>query len=168
MIETARRRAEGLDFPGSFRQGDSHHLPFADGAFDGCRAERVLIHSDDPAQALANMSRVTQPGGRVVVIEPDLETVILHLSDHALARKLTALQYDCVRNGHVGRQLPGLFQQCGLTNIQLLPTVHPWRARKPPAHLWGGSAARFACCPLRGPVFDGNRQTPHQIQAPWW
>ena len=124
MIEAARKRSEGLDFPGVFQQGDGHHLPFADGAFDGCRAERVLIHSDDPAQALAEMARVAQPGGRVVVIEPDLETVILHLSDHTLARKLTAWQCDSVRNGRVGRQLPELFQQCGLTDIQVLPTVH--------------------------------------------
>ena len=124
MIEAARKRSEGLDFPGSFQQGDAHHLPFADGAFDGCRAERVLIHSDDPAQALAEMARVAQPGGRVVVIEPDLETVILRLSDHTLARKLTAWQCDSVRNGRVGRQLPELFQQCGLTDIQVLPTVH--------------------------------------------
>lgn len=124
MIDAARERSKGLDFPGSFQQGDIHHLPFVDGAFDGCRAERMLIHSDDPARALAEMARVVQPGGRVVVIEPDLETVILHLSDHTLARKLTAWQCDSVRNGRVGRQLPGLFQQCGLADIQILPTVH--------------------------------------------
>ncbi|HEY7358589.1 MAG TPA: methyltransferase domain-containing protein [Ktedonobacterales bacterium] len=124
MIETATRNSAGADFPGSFQQGDIHRLPFADASFDGCRAERVLIHSDDPAQALAEMARVVRPGGMVVVIEPDLETVIIHLSDPTLARKLTAWQCNSVRNGRVGRQLPGLFQQSGLTGIQMLPTVH--------------------------------------------
>src|SRR5919108_4005336 len=28
---------------------DAQHLPFADGVFDGCRAERVLQHLPDPA-----------------------------------------------------------------------------------------------------------------------
>ncbi len=124
MIEAARKQSEGLALPGSFVQGDVHALPFADAAFDGCRAERVLIHSDDPAQVLAEMARVVRPGGMVVVIEPDLETVIVHLSDHALARKLTAWQCNSVRNGRVGRQLPGLFRQCGLIEMQILPTVH--------------------------------------------
>ncbi len=124
MIETATRNSAGADFPGSFQQGDIHRLPFADASFDGCRAERVLIHSDDPAQALAEMARVVRPGGVVVVIEPDLETVIIHLSDPTLARKLTAWQCNSVRNGRLGRQLPGLFQQSGLAAIQILPTVH--------------------------------------------
>src|SRR5262249_24339796 len=119
MIEAASKNSEGLTFPGSFLLGDLHHLPFADATFDGCRAERVLIHSDDPAQALAEMVRLVRPGGSVVVIEPDLETVIVHLSDHALARKLTAWQCRSVRNGRVGRQLPGLFYQSGLTAIQI-------------------------------------------------
>jgi len=124
MIDAASKASEGLEFPGSFQQGDLHHLPFADNSFDGCRAERVFIHSDDPAQALAEMARVVRPGGAIVVIEPDLETVILHLTDHALARKLTAWQCDSVRNGRIGRQLPGLFHQIALTAIQIFPTVH--------------------------------------------
>lgn len=124
MIEAAIRTSEGADFPGRFQHGDIHHLPFADATFDGCRAERVLVHSDDPLQALAEMVRVVRPGGMLVVIEPDLETVIVQLSDHVLARKLTAWQCNSVRNGRIGRQLPGLFQQSGLTAIQILPMVH--------------------------------------------
>ena len=124
MIEVAKKASEGVDFPGTFQQGDLHRLPFAENTFDGCRAERVLIHSNDPAQALAEMVRVVRPGGSIVVIEPDLETVILHLTDHELARKLTAWRCTSVRNGRMGRQLPGLFLQSGLTAIQIFPTVH--------------------------------------------
>lgn len=124
MIEAANRASQGLEFPGVFEQGDLHALPFADATFDGCRAERVLIHSDDPAQALREMARVVRPGGWIVVIEPDLETVMVHLADAALTRKLTVWQCDTARSGRVGRQLPELFQQCGLNEIQVLPTVH--------------------------------------------
>ena len=43
--------------------GDAHMLPFADGAFDGVRADRVLQHLADPVEALAEMVRVTGHGG---------------------------------------------------------------------------------------------------------
>ena len=38
-------------------------LPFADGAFDGVRADRVPQHLTHPGGALAEMVRVTEPGG---------------------------------------------------------------------------------------------------------
>lgn len=123
MIEAAQKHSEGLDHPGEFQQGDLHHLPFADASFDGCRAERVLIHSDHPDQALAEMARVVRSGGLLVVIEPDLDTVITHLSNHELARKLTQWQCDSVRNGWIGRQLAVLFRQQGLVDVQVFPTV---------------------------------------------
>jgi ubiquinone/menaquinone biosynthesis C-methylase UbiE len=123
MLDEASKRSEGLDYVGEFHLGDIHHLPFADATFDGCRTERVLIHSNDPAQALREMVRVIRPGGLVVVVEPDLDSVITTASNHELARKMTQWRCDSVRNGWIGRQLPGLFHQCGLTDIRIIPTV---------------------------------------------
>lgn len=42
--------------------GDALMLPFADGAFDGVRVDRVLQHLSDPVGALAEMVRVTDLG----------------------------------------------------------------------------------------------------------
>jgi SAM-dependent methyltransferase len=42
-------------------------LPFADGAFGACHSGMVLHHVADPAGAVAEMARVTAPGGRVLV-----------------------------------------------------------------------------------------------------
>lgn len=123
MLDEARKRSEGLEYPGEFHFGDIHHLPFADATFDGCRTERVLIHSNDPAQVLREMMRVVRPGSPIVVIEPDLDSVITHVSNHRLARKMTQWRCDSARNGWIGRQLPGLFRQCGLINIRIIPTV---------------------------------------------
>ena len=63
MIGEAARRG------GAFVRGDAHALPFADATFDGCRADRTLQHLADPERALAEMVRVTRPGGRVVVVD---------------------------------------------------------------------------------------------------
>src|SRR5215211_1960720 len=51
--------------------GDAHALPFAEDEFSASRAERVLMHVEDPCSALAEMARVTRAGGRVIAIEPD-------------------------------------------------------------------------------------------------
>ena len=70
MIAEARKRAEGLNLPVEYSVGDAHHLDFADNTFDGCRAERVFQHVENPGQVLLEMVRVACPGGRIVVLDP--------------------------------------------------------------------------------------------------
>jgi SAM-dependent methyltransferase len=45
--------------------GTAEHLPFADGSFDAAGAELVVHFMADPVAGLAEMSRVTRPGGLV-------------------------------------------------------------------------------------------------------
>lgn len=123
MLTKARELSAAAPLPGEFVLGDLLALPFDDASFDGCRAERVLIHSADPARALAEMARVTRPGGSVVVTEPDMEALTYHASQHELVRRLALWHCERVRHGRVGRYLPELFAQAGLTDIQSLPTV---------------------------------------------
>jgi demethylmenaquinone methyltransferase/2-methoxy-6-polyprenyl-1,4-benzoquinol methylase len=52
-----------------FVAGDALALPFADGSFDAVTISFGLRNTHDPAAALAEMRRVTRPGGRVVVCE---------------------------------------------------------------------------------------------------
>jgi len=61
-----RCRAAGIDNV-SFRQGDAAALPFAAGSFD-CVVTRLSIHHfSDPTAVLAEIRRVTRPGGRLVL-----------------------------------------------------------------------------------------------------
>jgi len=46
-------------------------LPFADAAFDSTFCVAVLQHVPDVERATNELARVTKPGGRVVVVEPD-------------------------------------------------------------------------------------------------
>lgn len=123
MLAKARELSAQASPAGEFVLGDLLALPFDDATFDGCGAERVLIHSADPARALAEMARVSRPGGVVVVTEPDMEALTFHASQHELVRRLALWHCERVRNGRIGRYLPELFAQAGLTAIQSLPTV---------------------------------------------
>jgi len=53
----------------SFVAGDALALPFADRAFDAVTVSFGLRNVTDPDAALAEMMRVTRPGGRLVVCE---------------------------------------------------------------------------------------------------
>src|SRR5207302_1676005 len=110
----AVRRAGESGLPVEFSLGDAGHLPLANGAFDGCRAERLLMHLRDPAAALAELCRVARPGGRVVVAEVDSGSRVLDAPDRAVTRKILDHYCDSLPNGWIGRQLPRLFRQAGL------------------------------------------------------
>jgi demethylmenaquinone methyltransferase / 2-methoxy-6-polyprenyl-1,4-benzoquinol methylase len=53
----------------SFAGGDALRLPFRDGAFDAVTISFGLRNTHGPRDALAEMRRVTRPGGRLVVCE---------------------------------------------------------------------------------------------------
>lgn len=60
--------------------GDVEQLPFRDGAFDVAVAVAVLEFVPVPERAFAEMTRVTRPGGRVVVgaLNPASPWGVLH------------------------------------------------------------------------------------------
>jgi ubiquinone/menaquinone biosynthesis C-methylase UbiE len=60
-----RVRGERLDNP-KFEQGDISNLQFRDGAFDLVWSKYVLQWLKDPAPAVAELRRVTAPGGSVI------------------------------------------------------------------------------------------------------
>ncbi len=62
MLDRAAVRA-----PGSLVRADAGRLPLADRSVDAAVAVTVLEFSTHPASVLAEMARVTRPGGRLVV-----------------------------------------------------------------------------------------------------
>jgi demethylmenaquinone methyltransferase/2-methoxy-6-polyprenyl-1,4-benzoquinol methylase len=65
MLRVGRRREPGL----AFVAGDALRLPFSDATFDAVTISFGLRNTVDPEAALAEMARVTRPGGRLVVCE---------------------------------------------------------------------------------------------------
>lgn len=122
MIGTAQERSHGSGLPIEFHQGDVLGLDFEDNSFDGTRAERLLMHLENPELAMAEMVRVTKTNGRVVITEPDLGTYAISGGDRAVTRRLLENMCDNRANGWIGRMLPGLFRSCGLLDIG----AEPW------------------------------------------
>ena len=121
MIAEARRRAAERRLPVEFEVGDAAALPFTDGAFDVCRAARLLEHLADPGAALAEMVRVTRPGGRIVAFDFDWDTLIIDHPARQTTRTVVLTYSDSIQNGWVGRQLPRLFREQGLDVLSIDP-----------------------------------------------
>jgi SAM-dependent methyltransferase len=70
MLELAERRVAevGAGDRIELSLGDAHALAAADGSFDVVVSEGVLAWLADPAAALAEMARVTRPGGTVIAV----------------------------------------------------------------------------------------------------
>ena len=65
MLEIARRKAPGLQF----EEGDALELAYPDASFDAVTVGFGARNFGDLDRGLAEMARVTRPGGRVVVLE---------------------------------------------------------------------------------------------------
>lgn len=68
MLAEARRRGRG-DLA-SLLVGDARRLPFPAGSFDAVFAGGLIPHLADPSSGLAELARVTRPGGRLAVFHP--------------------------------------------------------------------------------------------------
>jgi ubiquinone/menaquinone biosynthesis C-methylase UbiE len=71
LLSTARQRLEGR--PADFVQGDAHALPSADDGFDASAMALVINFLDEPPKAVAELVRVTRPGGPVSTDIWDIE-----------------------------------------------------------------------------------------------
>ncbi|MFF7155855.1 methyltransferase domain-containing protein [Streptomyces sp. NPDC008139] len=120
-VATARERTADRDTV-TVHLGDVHELPLADGSVDRARTDRVLQHVADPVRALREAHRVLRPGGRLVLGEPDWDTLTVDHPDDDLSRAYTRYVTDeVIRNARIGRQLPRLAAEAGFT----VPTVVP-------------------------------------------
>ena len=124
MIAEAARRTAEMPLPVEFHLGDIHQLDFAENTFDAVWAERLFEHLDHPKLALAEMIRVTKPGGRIVVASPDMDSNLIDHPDVIVTRKIRHFECDRRPNGRAGQRLYGWFREAGLTHVRAQAVAH--------------------------------------------
>ncbi len=70
-LRQAAAATRGINARVGYVAGDALHLPFGDGLFDSTFCVAVLQHVGDTGAAVAELARVTRPGGRILIVEPD-------------------------------------------------------------------------------------------------
>lgn len=122
MVEAARQRFPNCDY----RVAEATELPFSDGVMRWYRAARVYLHLRDPLGGLIEARRILAPGGRIVTVDPDLDTIALTSTDPYATRKLLDAFIDDLPSGRIGSRLPGLLAEAGFTDVtsSAYPVVH--------------------------------------------
>jgi SAM-dependent methyltransferase len=115
-----------------FEVGDARALPFADDAFDASVSGLVLNFVPEPALAMAELARVTRPGGTVAVYVWDYlgrMELMRHFWDAALALDPAAMEWDEGKRFSMCQPGPleELFRAAGLVDVEVraidIPTV---------------------------------------------
>ncbi len=122
IVAEASRRTDGRNLPVRYRVGDALALDLPDACVDRCRAERLLMHVNGaPATVVGELARVLRPGGRAVVFDFDWDALVIDGAERELTRRIVRSYSDGVPNGWVGRALPRLLRDAGLTEINVIP-----------------------------------------------
>jgi SAM-dependent methyltransferase len=77
-LELARERARGLGARVEFRRGDAFALDVPERSFDLSVCRHLLQAVPEPQRVLAEMKRVTRPGGRLHVVAEDYGMIHCH------------------------------------------------------------------------------------------
>jgi hypothetical protein len=84
----------------------------------------MLLHAIDPERIVHQLARVVRPGGRVVLMDWDFETVAVDHPDRALTRLILHWRTDNHGGDNwSGRQLWRRAAQGGLTHLEVTPVV---------------------------------------------
>jgi ubiquinone/menaquinone biosynthesis C-methylase UbiE len=99
---------------------DGAFLPYADSVFDLVFCHFVLLWTSDPLKVLAEMQRVTRPGGGVLALaEPDYGGRVDYPLELA---ELGRWQAESLRqqgaDPEMGRKLAGIFARAGLKHVE--------------------------------------------------
>jgi 2-polyprenyl-3-methyl-5-hydroxy-6-metoxy-1,4-benzoquinol methylase len=89
-------------------QVEGGRLPFADASFDRVAVVDMLEHVPDEAAFVAELARVTRPGGRLVINTPHLKRTLLRRLRHALGQ--TDEQHGHLRPGYTAERIRELLQ----------------------------------------------------------
>src|SRR5207302_7345283 len=114
MLMIARRRSPGPGAaPVELAEGDATALPFPDASFDAAVSTQVYEYVADMPAALAEARRVLAPGGRLLVLDTDWDSIVWRSSDDALMARVLLAWDDHLVHRDLPRRLPSMLAGAG-------------------------------------------------------
>jgi arsenite methyltransferase len=115
MLALARRRDRAPDAaPVELQVADALELPFAGASLDAVVSTQVLEYVDDVPAALEEARRVLRPGGRLLVLDTDWDSIVWHATDERRMRRVLSAWNEHLADPHLPRRLPAMLREAGL------------------------------------------------------
>jgi ubiquinone/menaquinone biosynthesis C-methylase UbiE len=115
MVAAARGRFPGLDL----RVADAADLPLETGQALGYRADKVFHMLPEPSVALAESRRVLAPGGRVVLLGQDWDTVVIDSGQPEVTRRIVHARADTIPRPRIARAYRNLLLDAGFQDVEI-------------------------------------------------
>lgn len=115
MLAVARSRFPDIDV----RAADATDLPLGDGQAHGYRADKVYHVLPDPPAALAEARRVLAPGGRIVLLGQDWDTIIIDSDQPGLTRRIVHARADTIPHPRIARAYRNLLLDTGFHDVEV-------------------------------------------------
>jgi arsenite methyltransferase len=112
--------------PVEISAGSAEALPLPDASVDVAVSTQVLEYVPDVAGALAEIHRVLRPGGRVLLLDTDWDSIVWHSRDNARTARILAAWEEHLVDPHLPRTLAPALRTAGFTEVatQVLPLLN--------------------------------------------
>jgi SAM-dependent methyltransferase len=124
-IASAREPAAGAARV-EFAAGSAEALPLEDGSVDVAVATQVYEYVEDMPGALAEARRVLRPGGRLLILDTDWDSIVWHSGDEERMRRMLAAWDEHLAHPGLPRVLRGLLVEAGfsVTRRAVIPILN--------------------------------------------
>lgn len=120
MIMAARERVKS-PLPITFQQGSIYQLDFEDNYFDRSRSDKTFQHLHNPKAALKELLRVTKSGGKIIISDPDHDSLIIDTPFADITHRFVRFRSEQMAQGGIAHQLYVLFKENEMTDVRVEP-----------------------------------------------
>jgi ubiquinone/menaquinone biosynthesis C-methylase UbiE len=124
QIDFARNYLNSLNLHSvDLKIGDATKLPWNNNSFDYVYGIWILEHIKNPLPILKEAFRVLKPGGKIILNETDLMTLLVYpdSEDYTYLQRTFFELLNYTGNAYIGRMLGFLLRESGFTDIKNTP-----------------------------------------------
>jgi ubiquinone/menaquinone biosynthesis C-methylase UbiE len=128
MNSLASRRIEAAGLTGRIEvvMGDARSLAFQDARFDAAVSTQVLEYLEDVDAALRELRRVVRPGGRLILLDTDWDTLIWSSDDRSRTERILEVWSNHAPQKDLPRTLAHRLRGCGfaVSAVAVVPLLN--------------------------------------------
>jgi ubiquinone/menaquinone biosynthesis C-methylase UbiE len=109
-----------------YRQAGADRIPHPDGSFDAVVSTQVSEYLADVPGALAEVRRVLRPGGRVLVMDTDWDSIVWRSPDDEVTERVLLAFEQHLADARLPRKLPAALAAAGFRDVRasVLPVLN--------------------------------------------